>query len=640
MTRTQRHLVTMQAGVTVCVAALLSALLGGGEAQAAAGELLVLPSNGRDLALYSTDGESVKDYPLAPPSFDVVAAPDGRTMALPSTEGLFLLDVDTGGVRALRPGPRVTAAAWRPDGNALAFEESDTVMIIDVATGASRVLVTTGQISVGAGGPCGAKPADSVSPYGWTAVADEVIAVAVGFCTERGQPLLELISVDPDDGAVRHLSDGAEALGPEVEPGGDRIAFADDREIVVIDASGARVAWLGLGSLPTWSPAGNELAWASNGRVFVSTLEGPAREIPGPWPDEQPTVSWSPDRGQLLVETSQQQWIVDLASGDRREISLGQDILGRVWLRPGPVVVRSAGSERTATAAAVAARWFPQPNGHAVIARADDYADALAAASLSDGGPVLLSDRDRLSDAAAAQLDRLQPQVVTLMGGEAALSSQVEQDVEARGFSSRRVAGSDRYETAAAAGDLLPDSDLALLASGQGFPDALALAPLAASNGAPLLLAAKDTLPEATEAALRDGGFRQVLAAGGPAVISDAALAAAAAACDCQVKRLAGPERTATAVLVAEELEAMGWVLDGAFLAPGDRFPDALAAGPAAGSVRRPLLLAANRDTLGETTRSWLEEAGEAIDRIDVVGDETVLSRAVAEEALAAASGS
>jgi len=272
-----------------------------------------------------------------------------------------------------------------------------------------------------------------------------------------------------------------------------------------------------------------------------------------------------------------------------------------------------------------------------VIARADDYADALAAASLSDGGPVLLSDRDRLSDAAAAQLDRLQPDLVTLMGGEAALSSQVEEDVEARGFTTRRVAGGDRYQTAATASGLLPATDLALLASGQQFPDALALAPLAAADQAPLLLASKDALPAATREALREGAVARVLVAGGPAVISDTVLVEVAAACDCEVKRLAGAERTATAVRVAQELEALGWVLDGAFLTAGDRFPDALAAGPAAGFAGRPLLLVANRDTLGEATRSYLESAGERIDRIDVVGDETVLSKPVADEALAAA---
>jgi len=162
-----------------------------------------------------------------------------------------------------------------------------------------------------------------VSPAGWTASADQIIGRAVGYCAEQDQPLMELISIDPDDGTVRRLRDGVEAIAPVVEPGGDRVAFADDGEVVVIDIAGAVVARLGRGSVPAWSPARDEVAWTSNGRVFVSSLEGPAREVPGPWPDELPTVSWSPDGGQLLVETSQQQWIVDLATGDRREIPLG-----------------------------------------------------------------------------------------------------------------------------------------------------------------------------------------------------------------------------------------------------------------------------------------------------------------------------
>lgn len=86
----------------------------------------------------------------------------------------------------------------------------------------------------------------------------------------------------------------------------------------------------------------------------------------------------------------------------------------------------------------------------AFLASAENFPDALAASAVAGalGAPVLLTGRGGLAPAAAAGLDALQPDLVVLAGGTAALSAQVETDVEALGLATRRIAGTGRVETA------------------------------------------------------------------------------------------------------------------------------------------------------------------------------------------------
>ena len=58
-----------------------------------------------------------------------------------------------------------------------------------------------------------------------------------------------------------------------------------------------------------------------------------------------------------------------------------------------------------------------------------------------------------------------------------------------------RVAGTDRYRTAAAVAEAYPTADSTYVASGQDWPDALAGAALAGREEVPMLLVRKDSAP-------------------------------------------------------------------------------------------------------------------------------------------------
>ncbi|HWB71842.1 MAG TPA: cell wall-binding repeat-containing protein, partial [Egibacteraceae bacterium] len=110
------------------------------------------------------------------------------------------------------------------------------------------------------------------------------------------------------------------------------------------------------------------------------------------------------------------------------------------------------------TAAAVAisrARFADGQADHVVLSRDDTFPDSLAGAPLTAGGPLLLTATATLSDATAAELDRVLPDggVVYLLGGVAAIGQGVQDTLAARGYDVRRLAGPSRVETAVAVAD-------------------------------------------------------------------------------------------------------------------------------------------------------------------------------------------
>lgn len=238
--------------------------------------------------------------------------------------------------------------------------------------------------------------------------------------------------------------------------------------------------------------------------------------------------------------------------------------------------------------------------GTVILARGDTFPDALAGNYLAGllGAPVLLTDPDVLPTETLEALRELTslsfvPPQVVLLGGSAAISPEIEAQI-AEEFDAQveRVEGADRYQTAA----LLATSETAtagtaIVASGEMFPDALVAGPLSFSEGMPLLLSQRDALPQVTAEALQARGVQNVLLAGGIQALSPS-VQTAIEALGIQVQRVAGAGRSGTAVAFARlAIEQFGYSRDHFTLATGANFPDALAAGPHAGTETSPILI-------------------------------------------------
>jgi putative cell wall-binding protein len=257
------------------------------------------------------------------------------------------------------------------------------------------------------------------------------------------------------------------------------------------------------------------------------------------------------------------------------------------------LVMRHAGANRIETAVAVSTLGRSQADT-VVIARADDYADGLTGGPLATAldAPLLLSARDGLSPATAAAITRLGARDAILLGGVAALGEQVAADLESFGVTTRRIAGPNRYATAVAVATAMGGAEEVFLARGDGgtdgFADALSASGLAASEGRPILLTARDELPGETAHALEPDGA--VIVVGGSAAVSESVFATVDERAG-EVRRLAGATRYGTSAAVAGEALARGLAPAVVWVATGTDFPDALVAGAAAGRDRALLLL-------------------------------------------------
>ncbi|WP_343891623.1 carboxypeptidase regulatory-like domain-containing protein [Agromyces luteolus] len=188
-----------------------------------------------------------------------------------------------------------------------------------------------------------------------------------------------------------------------------------------------------------------------------------------------------------------------------------------------PVVERLWGATRFETAANISAANFEPGVSVVYVASGLGFPDALAGAPVAgaNDAPVLLVSRGVPSET-AAELERLKPAKIVILGGEAVVSKDVAaQLAEYTDGAVERLWGATRYATAAniSAANFAPGVPVAYVASGLGFPDALAGAPVAGANDAPVLLVSRG-VPSETAAELERLKPAKIVILGGEAVVS------------------------------------------------------------------------------------------------------------------------
>ncbi len=115
-------------------------------------------------------------------------------------------------------------------------------------------------------------------------------------------------------------------------------------------------------------------------------------------------------------------------------------------------VDRFAGNDRYETAHRVARVFAPDELDTVFVASGVNFADAVAASpSLTKETPLVLTTPRELHDEARRFLTNPKREIasVTILGGTVAVSTGVEEEIKALGFDTDRIAGDDRYETAA-----------------------------------------------------------------------------------------------------------------------------------------------------------------------------------------------
>lgn len=312
------------------------------------------------------------------------------------------------------------------------------------------------------------------------------------------------------------------------------------------------------------------------------------------------------------------------------------DTVSFTWSVDGKAVERIHGSDRYGTAAQISSTWSPGP-AVAYLASGENYPDAMPAGALggTHDGPVLLAKQDRLPSVTATELERLQPEHIVVLGGAQAVSdavlaqlkdyAQADTDDEVT-----RIAGHDRYDTAAEAALTYPAGvQVAYVATGLDFPDALAAASRAGALDSPVLLTRPDHLPAATAAALGHLDAAEIVVLGGPEAVDDDVLAALEEHTDGSVSRVAGEDRYATAAAISAVYDPD---VNAVFVATGEVYADSMSGAPISVAIGGPIVLT-QPDNLPDSTITELVRLDP--ERIIVLGGPVAVSTEV-ESALAA----
>lgn len=273
--------------------------------------------------------------------------------------------------------------------------------------------------------------------------------------------------------------------------------------------------------------------------------------------------------------------------------------------------LRIAGSNRFDTSAQIANQCY----GYAetvVLASGIDYPDALAGVPLAQAynAPILLTAKDSISQSVLDEITSLHAKRVIILGGQGAVSAKVEDVLRNKGLSIARIAGSNRFDTAAKVAEALNEktnTDTVFFAYYNGFADALSVSHIAGIMGAPVLYVTKDgDIDESIKSYLNSvkGKIKNVYIVGGTGVISDNMKIKIDSFIGKISERVSGKNRYQTCVAINRRFNSFLTGQD-IFIATGKAFPDALAGGVLAARTKSPLILA--DDTLNKNQQEYLK---------------------------------
>lgn len=261
-----------------------------------------------------------------------------------------------------------------------------------------------------------------------------------------------------------------------------------------------------------------------------------------------------------------------------------------------------SGVDRYDTAAQEARLAYPGGADTAIVVGGENWPDAVTASGLAGivDAPILFTNRDGLNGYAANALRTLHVKKVIIVGGPNSVSGAAESAIRGMVGSVIRLAGADRYGTQMAVyeyGRLGYDGtdhwnqDIAIIARGENFPDALSISALAFKCKAPVFLTSGGVLNQDQKNALSAVPRANELVLGGDQVVAQSTIGYLDALCiaatgngSARSTRLYGADRYGTNLAINNWCVGKGYLSwDKAGVASGEKPYDSLAGSPLSG---------------------------------------------------------
>lgn len=418
------------------------------------------------------------------------------------------------------------------------------------------------------------------------------IAFAVGGTTADADnaQLVDLTqeAAHTEQGSSSETQEGASTTATELQT--DQSGVAPEAQVNVSATSEGASLEQNLGEADSTSSAAepSKTVEAAEGTGDAVDTKGTVEEQRDEEGGEQQADEIAPE---LLSDAELDALVVELDESELLEYSEG-DIALRAQATSG--WRRVAGSIALDTMQKVLQiGTFPSGRGgDVIVATADGYWDALAAAGLAGTlhAPIVLTSTTTLSAQAQSEIARLRPSRLIVMGGNVAVSDSVENALKSLAPSVVRVAGPRACDTALAGYRLGKGwGKTAIVATCDGYWDALSIAPYAYWAQAPIFLTNGDkVLNDDVRDALRSGQFSRVIIVGGPAAVSNTVESQLSGM---NVKRLQGPIALDTSAEIAKWAVDEGMKLTHLTVATSEGYWDALSAAPVCGELASVLVL-------------------------------------------------
>ena len=297
---------------------------------------------------------------------------------------------------------------------------------------------------------------------------------------------------------------------------------------------------------------------------------------------------------------------------------------GQELAKKGPNLQRIAGNSRVETAIAVSRKAYREEVDTLFLAGYNGDADALAATFMAGkmDAPLLLANSKSLSKDLLDEIHRLSPEEIIILGGENVVSRDIEKELKE--YNTKRIKGSSRIETAVnIANDYYKEAVLeeVFIVEYNSLVDALAIGPVAAKTGIPVLLTHRDRVPEKVGEFLKAHKVEEVTIVGGESTVSKKGMDGLSKYVG-KVGRVSGKCRVGTSINIARNyFEGPHSVL----LANGWKNADALIGGYFAGMQDGPILLAGENTLKNDAAEYIKDKMGDTY----ILGGQTVISNRV-----------
>ena len=230
-----------------------------------------------------------------------------------------------------------------------------------------------------------------------------------------------------------------------------------------------------------------------------------------------------------------------------------------------------------------------------VIASKDGYWDALSASGLAGlfNCPILLTAQDELSSQTISEIERLKPEIAFIVGGNLAVSDNVQTELVNMGIDVTRLAGGTAVTTSLAVYNYGKDQwgSNAVVASSASYHDALSIASYAYAQKAPIILAQSSTktLTNRAVKVLNSDEIAKVIIVGGTSAVSSEVEKSQLS--EKSITRLGGGTAYSTSRIIAQWCIEHGMNVDNIGVACGTGYHDALCASALCGKNNTVLIL-------------------------------------------------